>query len=275
MKNHRPALRALVLALGLATAGAACADSFVPELAEGINFIGLAAGSVPDYMGSKDNTGGVAPYGRYYFSGDRYVQLLGPELTVNLLDSKSWRVGPIVRYRFGRDDDVSDKVVKRMRPIDDTVEAGLFVAYRHQLSANPLHQVTFNANLVADTGDTYNGTYTSVAANYFHPFAEHWMANIGIGASYGSSDFNQTYFGVTGSDIALYPSLGGKPYKPSSGVVGVTIPFGVTTLLSKQWAVSGGGRYQRLQSEAEDSPIVSDRGDANQWMFGIGAAYLF
>jgi outer membrane scaffolding protein for murein synthesis (MipA/OmpV family) len=275
MPKHRIAPATLAAGLALAFAPAAHSQGFVPEFQEGINFIGLAVGAAPDYSGSDDYMGGIAPYGRYLYSGERYVQLLGPELTVNLVNDRNWRLGPVVRYRFGRDDDVDDKVVKEMREIDDTTEVGVFIGYRAQLSANPLHQVSFAADVLTDTGDTHEGTTASARVNYFHPFSERLIGNIGVGIAYGSDDFTQTYFGVTGSDVALYPSLGGRPYEASGGLTGVRIPFGVTTPLSPQWMLSAGGRYERLLGDAEDSPIVDERGDANQWFFGLGAAYLF
>ena len=128
---------------------------------------------------------------------------------------------------------------------------------------------------MTDTGDTHEGTTASARVNYFHPFSERLIGNIGVGIAYGDDKFTETYFGVTGSDVALYPSLGGRPYEPSGGLTGVRMPFGVTTPLSPQWMLSAGGRYERLLGDAEDSPIVDERGDANQWFFGLGAAYLF
>lgn len=275
MKTFNIPLRAVALSVALLSAPAVYADGFVPAFGDGINLVGLAVGSVPDYYGSKDNTGGVAPYGRYLFSGQRYVQLLGTELTVNLVDSQNWRFGPIVRYRFGRDDDVSDKVVKKMNEIDDTTEVGLFVGYRMPLSEKPLHQLSIVGQVVGDAGDVYDGVTVNVSATYFYPFSQRLIGNIGLGVFYAGSGFNETYFGVKGSDVALFPSLHGKAYDPSGGVTGVRIPFGVSSPLSKEWLLSAGGRYERLQGDAKDSPVVSDRGDANQWMFGVGVAYLF
>lgn len=274
MKKSKVAFNGLCLAIAVAFAPTAEAQ-FVPEFQDGINFVGVAVGAAPDFWGSADYTGGIAPYGRYLFSGQRYVQLLGTELTLNLVDSKEWRVGPVLRYRFSRNDDVEDKVVKQMRPISDTLEAGLFISYRMQMSANPLHQLTFTADVLGDTGDTYNGANGSVRVNYFHPFSERLLGNIGLGLAWGSDDFTDTYFGVHGSDVALFPSLNGKPYTADGGLNAVRVPFGVTTPLSKQWMLSAGGRYERLLSDAADSPIVEKRGDANQWLFGVGAAYLF
>jgi outer membrane scaffolding protein for murein synthesis (MipA/OmpV family) len=93
--------------------------------------------------------------------------------------------------------------------------------------------------------------------------------------TYANDKFVKTYYGVTGSDIALYPSLGGKPFEAGGGVTGVNIPFGLSFILSKQWLASVGGRYEALQGDAKDSPIVKERGDKNQWIYGAGVSYLF
>jgi outer membrane scaffolding protein for murein synthesis (MipA/OmpV family) len=53
------------------------------------------------------------------------------------------------------------------------------------------------------------------------------------------------------------------------------MPFGITFALSRNWLLSAGGRYEHLGSEAKDSPIVSERGDSSQWIYGIGVSYLF
>lgn len=276
MTRDQPLWRVIALAIALlGVSSAVSAQGFAPEAPDDINFIGLAVGSVPDYSGSANNTGGAGLYGRYLFSGQRYVQVLGPELTLNLVDSPNWRLGPVLRYRFARDSDVEDSVVKRMRKIDSTTEAGFFVSYRLKLGQEPLHQVVFTGDVTADTGDVHGGTLGSLRVNYFHPFGQKLIGNIGLGVQYTDDDYTQTYYGVTGSDITLYPSLGGKAYKPSGGVTSIRVPIGLSAPLSKNWMISGGLRYERLQGDAKDSPIVSERGDPDQWIYGIGAAYLF
>jgi outer membrane scaffolding protein for murein synthesis (MipA/OmpV family) len=39
--------------------------------------------------------------------------------------------------------------------------------------------------------------------------------------------------------------------------------------------LSGGFRYEKLQGDAKDSPIVSREGDSNQWSYGVGLRYIF
>lgn len=96
------------------------AGGVVFELPEIRNYVALAVGVVPDYLGSDDYTGGGAPAGLIKFgSSERYARLLVTELSVNLLDSRNWHLGPVLNYRLARDD-VDDDVVKLMRDIDGT-----------------------------------------------------------------------------------------------------------------------------------------------------------
>jgi MipA family protein len=262
--------------IGLAAlllAPAVHAEIAVPMEGLDINILGIAVGSVPDYWGSSKNEGAVGPYGRYQFEGtQRYVQLLGPELTVNLLNDSNWRLGPILRYRSARDDKVDDKVVSEMDQVDSAIEGGVFVTYKLPLSEMPLHQVTFGADY--ETGK--NGAEGHLKVNYFQPFSKTIIGNIGLGMTYGNNKFMDNYFGVTSAhDVALYPSLNGKEYNASSGVIGYSIPFGVSAFLTPEWLLSVGGRYERLVSDAKDSPVVDQRGDPNQWMGGVGIAYVF
>jgi MipA family protein len=122
-------------------------------------------------------------------------------------------------------------------------------------------------------GDT--GTEAHLKVSFWQPLSETMMAHAGVEMTYGDDRFMQKYFGVTGSDVALFPTLGGKAFNASSGVVGWKIPFGVATYLNKEWLLSAGGHYERLVEDAKDSPVVSQRGDANQWVGGIGLSYIF
>lgn len=271
MKTSKLTYSSIGLA-ALLLAPAAQAEIAVPIEGLEINLIGFAVASVPDYWGSSHNEGAFGPYGRYQFQGtERYVEVLGPQVKLNLLNDKNWRLGPIIRYRSARDSDVDDNVVRRMDKVDSVVEGGAFVGYKMPLSSTPLHQITFNADVEGGS----NGTEANLNMMYMQPFSKTIIGNIGLGMTYGNSKFMDNYFGVTSAhDIALYPTLGGRAYNPSSGVVGWHIPFGVSAFVSDNWIVSGGGRYQKLVSDANDSPVVK-RGDSSQWLFGVGVAYLF
>jgi outer membrane protein len=268
IKSH---LSAIAILAGILAAPAAHAQ-FEPPADIGLNVIGLGIGSVPDYSGSSDNTGAFAPILRYQFEGTkRYVLWLGPKLQVNLLNDEGWRVGPMLSYREARDNDVNNNVVKQMNKIDSEVAFGAFVQYNLKLSPQPLHQVVF----AVDGAGASNGALYSAKVTYWQPFTSELIGTLGVGTTYGSNKYMQTYYGVSGSDIALFPSLGGNAYNAKSGIVGVNIPVGLTYIMDRRWMFSGGFRYEKLQGDAKDSPIVSQQGDSSQWIYGIGLSYIF
>lgn len=274
--------KTMAAAAAMLVAQSGIAQDMIPfEFQDRINVVGLGLVAVPDFYGSADNEGAAAPIVRYWFAGDRYVQLLGPELTLNLVDRKDFRAGPVIRVRGRRDDDVDDEVVKRMRPIASTTEVGAFAQYHLYLDpGQPLHKLVFEADIVGNTGDTYNGATGNLSVNYIYPFQKSMVGNktigsIGFGMFFASSSFNRAYFGVTGTDVALFPTLGGRQFEPDSGMTSIKIPFSLTMQVDKQWLVTVGGRYERLLGDAKDSPIVENRGDANQWALGAAVSYAF
>lgn len=253
--------------------GAAQAQLVPPVDVPDVNLVGAGIGSVPDYMGSSNNKGGLAPVVRYQLAGtQRYFLLLGSQAYFNVLDNQNWRVGPMLNYRFGRDSDVSDFVVKRMVELKGKAEIGAFVQYNHKLSDQKMHQLVFSG----DIGGSDYGTVGNVRMMLWQPLSQSTLLNIGIGMQFANDKWMNTYFGVTNpADVALYPTLAGTPYVAGSGMKSFYIPFGVTQALSKEWLVSVGGRYESLQGNAKASPVVSQRGKADQWIYGLGVSYLF
>lgn len=245
------------------------------ELEEGINIVSLGVGQVPDYQGSDDYDTAVGPFARYYFSGQRYINVLGPQITLNILDDKVLQFGPMLVYRFGRNNDVEDTVVKQMREIDDTVEAGAFMAASYQLSDDPRNRFILSADLVGDTGDTHEGYVGTVGARLWMPVHQAVVMHVGGGFAYSSEDYTQTYYGVSGTDIALFPSLGGAAYNPDGGITDVRATLGAVVHLSREWQLGVGARYQGLMNDAEDSPVVAERGDSAQWIYGMGLGYAW
>jgi len=252
------------------------------EYPENINLIGLGVASVPDFYGSDKNQGAAVPLLHYTFAGNRYIQLLGLEAKLNLIDSKEFRAGPVLRGRTRRDEDVDNEVVQRMTPVASATELGAFAEYHYYPNpSDRFHKVVFGADVVGNTTDVYSGATGNLRVNYFYPFSQSWtggrlvIGSIGLGMFFASKDFNTSYFGVTGSDVALFPSLGGSEYRPDSGITSIKIPFSISTQLDKKWMLTAGGRYEHLLGDAKDSPVVTEQGNKNQWSLGIGVSYLF
>jgi len=261
---------------GLALAASVAHAQIVPPMdaVEDVNVVGLGVGAAPDYMGSRDRLGAVAPVFRYQLKdSQRYFLLLGPQAQFNILEDQDWRFGPQVTYRFGRGGDVDNATVKQMAGINGAAEAGVFVTYRVKLSSTKMHQINFGGDIAAGS----NGTVGSLRMLWWQPLTRSTMLSLGVGTTIASGKWMQTYFGVTNpADIALYrPTLGNLPFNAGSGVKSFNVPFGITQALSTQWLLSVGGRYEKLVNDAKNSPVTSVSGSASQWLFGAGLSYLF
>jgi outer membrane scaffolding protein for murein synthesis (MipA/OmpV family) len=272
----------LAAALAMMFTRGAAAQELIPiQIPEDTNLIGLGVFSVPDYYGSSTNKAAAAPLLHYGFGVDQYVQVVGPEIRLNLMPRKDWRVGPLLRFRSRRDDDVDDNIVKRMRPVATATEIGAFAAYHLPLDpSRPLNKVVFTGDFTYNTTGVYDGATGNLRATYFYPFegglaGYPLIGSIGFGLFFASDHFTDRYFGVNGSDIALFPELGGRRYKAQGGLNSIKIPFSLTSQVDPKWLVTVAGRYEKLMSDAKDSPVVSNRGDENQWIIGIAASYLF
>jgi len=248
------------------------------EASQGLDFsidnmpriIGLAVGFVPDYEGSDDYTIGAAPFVRFQLEGHyQYLIIRSTELQLNLIDHPWLRLGPSLNYRFGRDD-VDDSVVKKMKEIDDTIEAGGFLGVEFIDKANARKRFSADVDFLADIGNEHDGYTITFGARGWYPISR--MFDIGIGAAfvYADDDYMETYFGVNGSDAAK----SGLPiFSADSGVKDFRIFPMVVMHLNMNWHIGAGVQYRKLLSDAEDSPVVDKRGSDSQWIGGIGIAY--
>jgi MipA family protein len=274
MQQKRNSIHAAVLAaaVGLGTASGAAAQGFL-ELEQTPVFLGLGIGVAPDYKGSDDSMAGIAPYFRYTFPGqERYVQLFANELSLNLVNSKMFRFGPVLNYHFGRDDGVEDKVVKRMEEIDDTVELGVFGDIAWIDAANPRNRFILGATLLQDVGDESDGFSAKLSARYWHQVHQAVDVQLGGGVIYGNNKYTDHYFGVNADNVG---TSGLPAFKAEGGMNEYYLTVGTAVYLSREWVVGAGVRYSRITGDAADSPLVDQRGDENQVVGGIGVAYIW
>lgn len=234
-----------------------------------VDMVGVGMGFYPQFAGSTDYYFGAAPVARVYFSGDRYFQLLINELRCNVLDHGNWSFGPLALWRFGRYD-VDDNVVDRMQTIDDTVELGGFLGYSLTDPDNPLKHLNFETYAQADVGGVHEGWLASASVNGFYPLVEFLTFAGGAATTWASEGYNDTYFGVDPGDAVR---SGLETYSPGAGMRDARGYMGLILHLSMNWHVGGGVLYSHILSQDADSPIVTERGDPNQWVYGMGVLY--
>jgi MipA family protein len=265
----------VIVTLSTASVNSAFAQSagLIPVDLEVPHVAGAAIGFLPDYEGSDDYTFGIAPVFRYTFQRqERYIQLLANEFTANLLNHPNFRLGPILTYHFGRNNQIDDSRVKRMKEIDGTVEGGIFADYVFRLSQNPRHRFLVGGQAQYDLGGESHGWKFTGSARYFHPISTPVDLFLTTQLNFATKDYMDHYFAVDSTDAGR---SGLPKYTAGGGAKDVALAGGVLFYLSRSWVTTAGLRYSRLFSHAADSPIVDDRGSENQLFGGVGIAYMW
>jgi outer membrane protein len=232
------------------------------------NYVGLGVGVANDYVGSDELAPGGLPLARLSWE-NRYVTLEGNYLAANVINHPVIRVGPAGLYRFGRDH-VDDNSVDHLPSIDDTVELGGFAGLEFVAEDDPRKRIYLSIDFLHDVADSHDGYVVSAAARAWYPLARATEFGVSVATSYGSEDYMSTFFSI-GSEGAARSGL--AAYDASDGLRDARVTVLVIQSLSKNWHVGAGVLYSRLLSEAADSPIVDDRGSANQIVGGIGFVY--
>jgi outer membrane protein len=82
----------------------------------------------------------------------------------------------------------------------------------------------------------------------------------------------ETYFGVSNNDAAR---SGFSKYKASSGFKDTGLSLIGHYKFNQTWGMAGVINYTRMLNDAEDSPLVDDAGDDNQFKVVVAVTYSF
>ena len=271
MRINKSFIVVFALALSLFFASASQAQETPFDIENMDNVVGAAVGVLPDYQGSNDYIAGGAPFFRFTLPQTQYyMRLLATDLQVNVINHPVFRFGPAVNYRFGRNDDVEDNVVKHMKEIDGTMEAGAFVGFEVISKDDRRQRFLGQIEVLSDVGNTYKGYNVSLSASYWMPVSRPVDIMFGAGLSYADENYMKTYFGVDQEDS---DRTGMPVFKASSGLYQARLNAGAVLHLSMQWHVAAGVQYRPLLNDAADTPIVDQHGSKDQVIAGLGLAY--
>lgn len=239
---------------------------------KGRGFVGLAVGSVPDYEGSDNRDPLIAPFGRYNGNSGRYISLGGTgnaeragRLKLNVLTRETpWELGPALQYRMERND-VGNNQVDAMNKVDGATEAGAFLGWKAE-------HLSLSTTWVTDVSDKHSGDVWYLNGMYKFPVSEQFMWALGAHLTWASDDYMETYFGVDSQDAAR---SGFPTYKASSGFKDSGLSLIGHYKFNKTWGLAGVINYTRMMNDAEDSPLVNDVGDKNQYKAVLAVTYTF
>jgi outer membrane scaffolding protein for murein synthesis (MipA/OmpV family) len=264
----RAAITAAAALLMLPFAAAAQQQGEPPAKKDWDIRIGAGALYQPDYEGSDDYKVEALPLLMVNYRD--IVFLRGTTLGANAFTwqgprpSDKLQAGPLVRYQFGRDEDDSDDL-RGMGDIDAAVELGGFITY----SIGPW---STGLTLFQDVSGAHDGFTAKLAAGHRHSFSPKLRLRSELYTTWADESYTETYFGVTAAQSAR---SGMRRYQPEGGVKDIGLSLDLDYSLTENWTVTGRLGYKRLLGDAADSPLVQDRGSANQFSTGLLLSYRF
>lgn len=265
------------LMLAMTTVPAAAQDATPDEN----NFtLGVAALYVPSYEGSDNYI--VTPGGliRGRVSGFNFYTrgtALHVDLARNSPDTPTdLEIGPVINLRLDRTSRIKDPQVRALGEIDTAVEAGGYVG----LTRNGVfHQYDFasaRVSVVHDLTDTHDSLIVSPSVEYATPLSQTTLVGASLSADHVGGGYARTYFGVSPAGAV---ASGLSPYTLDGGFKNVRGTLLFTQSLSgdlrRGLALFALGSYSRLLGNFKRSPIVSEAGDADQWLASAGISYTF
>ncbi|WP_161630974.1 MipA/OmpV family protein [Niveispirillum irakense] len=235
----------------------------------------LATLYMPAFTGSKDDQALVVPDIKVEYQ-DVFFASLFEGIGYNIINSGGWRAGPIVKLDIGRDEDddnpfrIAGNKTRALRGLGDvsaTPELGGFVEYsidRFSYSIEVRQGVSGHKGLIADISAHY--------MDMIKPSGQPVTYLIGPHVTLASGKYNNTYFGIDESQSA---NTGLQRYKADAGLVSYGVSAFVMTPVTDALSLGLIARYDRLGSEAADSPLIQERGRKNQFIAGVRLTYEF
>ena len=277
-KKTAAALGSLAMLLSMAAldtsaAAAQTADPPAAKEEDGIKgYISAGPALLPDYVGSKyyqvyPLITARANYGNYY------IRFEDAALRLNIIDSATIHLGPLVGFQLDRGGSVDSAAVSRMRHLNFGITDGGFIEYEHvAMDPRSSERITL---MVADGNINQTSGWTvTVRGGITRPLAfinDGLIASVEADTMWGDAPFMQTYFGVTASDAAL----SGLPvYRAQSGIQGVGAALSLDQFLSPKWGVGIRFHYMRLLNAAAHSPVTAIAGSRDQFFTAFVINYV-
>src|SRR5436190_19693525 len=180
---------------------------------------------------------------------------------VNFYRAAGLRIGALVSLGPGRNESTDGRLAG-LGDVDRTVLAGLFAVHATRTLLTRVATYT-------DVGGEHHGTLARLDIVARLRTGERVGFFAGPGLTWGSRQYNQTFFGVTSEQSArsAFPE-----FEASPGINNLRLTAGTNYRFAPQWRLFGGVTASRLSGEAAVSPITEER---NQYRAFLSAIYLF
>ena len=278
----------LVLALCAASpalAQSAPADAQLPSPEEVANkdtvTVGVGAAYIPDYEGSDDYRLIPAAAIRGKVGGISF-STRGTYLYVDFLNRSGkvdFDLGPIAGARLNRTKhNLKDDIVDLLPTRNTAIEVGGFAGVSFHGLTNPYDTLAVRLDVLHDVANAHQSTTFSPNLDFSTPLSRRTYASLSVGAEFVGNKYADYYYSISPADSLL--TAGALPVFDADGGMknwkaSVLLNQSITGDLLGGLSIFGTASYSRLVGDFKRSPIVSDRGSANQWLLAAGLAYTF
>lgn len=253
-----------------------------PSIYDGDHIVvGIGPAYVPSYEGSDNQIITGSPLIRGSVSGLDF-QLMGTSFSMDVIpdaDDAAVKLllGPQLRVNLDRTRRISDPVVASLGKKDIAVEAGGFAGLAFGGLTNPYDQLTARVEYVHDVTGEHGGSLLTPSLSFSTPLSPAVFTFVSIEATRASADYMDSYYSVTSagavaSGLPVYAARGGWKNWAISGGVNYDLSG---DLRDGGLGLFAGASYSRMLNSAAESPIVSIRGDRDQWYGAVGVTYAF
>lgn len=263
-----------VVLVGLTAPLAQSAPGGGPPAESGWSFtIGAGTLYAPVFPGSSDYQLLVLPNLRASYE-DVFFASVQEGVGYNVIRSGGWVAGPLMGIDFGRDADgrspfrmagPRSTALRGFADIDTVLQAGGFLGHE-------FGPWSARIELLRALGE-HEGTTGTLSAGYRMALGDArtsgrppTVVSTGPRLAWGDARNNDAWFGVPPA-AAVASGLPG--YKAGAGITSLGWGVRVMRPIDRNWLLFALAGYERLAGDAADSPLVSGRGSADQFTFGI------
>jgi MipA family protein len=217
----------------------------------------------PDYEGSDDVQVQGFPFIDISWR-NRFFLNFQQGLGVNIIRNKNLTFGTSIGYYGSRKDDDNDALMG-LGDVDGGVDARLFVFV-------PVGPISLTSMYRRDLSGNHDGSIFSVGALYFKLISRKLRVNLQGRLNFASEKFMNTYFDINLSQASRSSMT---VYDADAGIKDISAFNILIYSFTRHWNVVSFMGFSRLLGDAANSPIVKERGTANQFRFGLGFSYRF
>ena len=257
-----------------------------PERKWSRDYIAIAAGVIntPTYNGSDERRFLPGFYLRGRLSGFSF-STRGTNFQVDLIRQRrgqktDFKFGPIINLRSDRTGGVKDAQVEALGDKKLAVELGLSAGITQSgIITSEYDQIGFRVVGLKDISGRHGSWIVSPTIDYGTPLSKRVYLGFSASVNIYGKGFGHYYYDIDpiGSAASGLPVYTGAGRKATAGkyTLGVAGAYALSGDLRKGFVLIGGAQYGKLTGRYADSPIVSQAGSADQWLFGGGVAYQF